>query len=178
MVDELDNVGIPVLTTMAPPDLLTPLDRYLNSLELAAGANALPLLRQGDVEDALSPATAMEQGETREPPRIGGALSMPAPLPPPRLRTSWALTSTPEQEGLDYSPGPGVEMLTRPVISPLPPSPPNRCLSLEDITPEDSPNGGLPYPVPQNSSRGSFSPATGSWDTLDSWEMPGFGIDM
>jgi len=34
MVDELDNVGIPVITTMAPPDLLTPLDRYLNTLEL------------------------------------------------------------------------------------------------------------------------------------------------
>jgi len=49
MVDELGSVGIPVITTMTPPDLLTPLDRYLNTLEMAAG-DTLPLLQQGDVE--------------------------------------------------------------------------------------------------------------------------------
>jgi len=122
----------------------------------------------------LSPATAMEHGEPREPPRIREALSKPATVPPPGLTISWALTSTPEQEELDYSPGPGVEMLTGPGITPLAPSPPNRSLSLETVTPENFPNGGLPYPGPQNSSSGPFSPATGSWDTLDSWEMPGY----
>jgi len=70
---------------------------------------------------------------------------MPAPIPPPRQRTRWALATTPEHDALDYSPAPGSEMSVRPVRSPLPPTPPTPCLNLEDITPEDSPNVPTPH---------------------------------
>jgi len=112
MVAERGSGGVPVITTITPPDLLTPLDRYLATLEMAA-REALPLLQEGDVEYVLSPASAMEHGEARELPRVGDAMSSPAAGPPPNLTPSppngslSLETVTPENSAHNGRPYPG-----------------------------------------------------------------------
>jgi len=178
MVCELDELNIPSSNVMISPDQLSPLDSYLNDLELETGALGPPTLQQEEEDDAMSSGMMVEDEEPFAAPSIGGVLSMPTLVPPLPQHTCWPLAFTPGQETLDYSPTSVTEISAPPTPSPLPPTPPTPCLTLEDVTPEGSPTEGSLHSGRLHSESETFSPATEAWDTLDSWETPGYGFDI
>jgi len=172
MVGELDELNIPSSNVMIPPDQLSPLDRYLNDLDLETGALGPPTLQPEVEDDAMSSGTMVEDEEPYTAP------SMPTLVPPPTHHNCWPLPFTPGQETLDYSPTSVTEISAPPTPSPLPHTPPTPSLTLEEVTPEGSPTEGSLHSGRPHSERAIFSPATGAWDTLDSWETPGYGFDI
>jgi len=114
MVAELGSVGVPVITAMTPPDLLTPLDRYLSTLGMTAGA-AVTLPQPGAIVYALSPTSAREHKnprgrlqmmEKRSSPGPG-SVSDPTPSPPGGNLSLEAVT--PEKSPHDDRPYPGIQ---------------------------------------------------------------------
>jgi len=151
MVYELDELNIPVPNVMVPPDQLSPLERYLDNLGLEGAALGPPILQREVEDDAMSSGTLVEDEEPYTTPRMGGA----------HVNICGALTITPGEEELDYSPASGAEISAQPTPSPLPSTPATPCLTLEDISPEGTPTEGSPYSGPQHSVSIPFSPAPG-----------------
>jgi len=162
MVRDLDDLDIPAPPTMAPPDQLSPLNRYLADLERAPGGR--------EEEEELSSITMTDEG----PPATSAvkeASSTSAPSQPTRQGFRWPPTVTPEHDDLDYSPGPASAsmMSVLPVPSPLSSTPTTPGQFLEDVTPNSSPGT---YSVDRYPRSMPFSPPSDSLETLDRREAP------